>query len=139
MVYWLLKTEPEEYGYAHLEQRGRDVWDGVKNFAALSNMRRMSPGDLAFIYHTGKEKSVVGVAQIMSPPYPDPADSRLVNVELEPRYRLGRPVTLAVIKQDPSFAEWELVRLPRLSVMPATPEHWAQIHRLAGTPPARSG
>lgn len=132
MSFWLLKTEPEQYGYGHLEAKGRDVWDGVKNLAALKNLKSMRPGDLAFIYHTGKERAIAGVAEVVSLPYPDPADNRLTNVELEARYRLGRPVTLAAVKQDPLFKEWELVRLPRLSVMPVLPEYWSRIHSMTG-------
>lgn len=134
MAYWLMKTEPGDYSYYHLEQNGRDVWDGVKNFAAQKNIRGMHPGDLAFIYHTGKEKSIIGVAEIVSPPYSDPNDSSLFIVLLEPRYRLNRPVSLAEIKQDPVFSGWELVRLPRLSVMPVPPEFWSRIHGMAGNP-----
>ena len=134
MAYWLMKTEPLEYGYHHLEQAGRDVWDGVKNFAALKNLKSMRSGDLAFVYHTGKEKSMVGVAEIISQPYPDPKDNHLYLVDLRPLYCLHRPVSLAEIKQDPAFSGWELVRLPRLSVMPVLPEHWSRIHALAGNP-----
>lgn len=134
MNYWLMKTEPSEYGYHHLEQAGQDVWDGVKNFTALKYLRSMRPGDMAFIYHTGKEKSIIGVAGIVSQPEPDPAGKGLYTVSVAPGYRLGRPVSLAEIKRDPLFAQWELVRLPRLSVMPVSPGHWARIHQMAGGP-----
>lgn len=132
MSYWLLKTEPGEYGYHDLEKSGRDTWDGVKNFAALKNMKAMRPGDLAFIYHTGGEKSIAGVAEVVSLPYPDPAHKGLYLIDVEPRYRIGRPVTLSEIKKDPSFARWELVRLSRLSVMPVAPDHWSKVHSMAG-------
>lgn len=134
MAYWLMKTEPGEYSYGNLEQSGRDVWDGVKNFVARKNIKHMTPRDQAFIYHTGKEKSIVGVAEIFSPPYPDPRDGSLYVVEVTPRYRLKRPVSLAEIKKDPEFSGWELVRLPRLSVMPVSPEHWSKIHDMAAKP-----
>ncbi len=134
MNYWLMKTEPSEYGYQHLEQQERDVWDGVKNFAALKNIKRMNPGDRAFIYHTGREKALVGVAEICSRPYPDPIDERLTNIDLEPRYRLKRPVYLAEIKKHPLFSGWELVRLPRLSVMPVPEALWLKIHEMADSP-----
>ncbi|MCG8402547.1 MAG: EVE domain-containing protein [Firmicutes bacterium] len=132
MPYWLLKTEAGEYGYADLESSRRDTWDGVRNPSAQKNIRGMSPGDLAFIYHTGKEKAIVGVAEVVSPPYPDPTDSKLHVIDLAPKYRLSRPVTLAEIKADPAFSDWELARLPRLSVMPAPPEHWNRVHAMAG-------
>lgn len=132
MAYWLMKTEPEEYSYYYLEQKKQDVWDGVKNFAALKNIKSMRPGDLAFIYHTGKEKSIIGVAEVFTQPYPDPKDSSLTIVGIVPKYRLNRPVSLAEIKRDPVYSNWELTRLPRLSVMPVPPEFWSRIHGMAG-------
>lgn len=136
MAYWLAKTEPDSYSYTDLERLGRDRWNGVKNFTALKHIGRMKPEDLVFIYHTGKEKSVVGVAEVVSSPYPDPseADKRFLVVDVKPRYRLTWPVTLKEIKRNPAFAEWELVRQSRLSVMPVTEEHWQLIHGLAGQP-----
>jgi len=133
--YWLVKTEPQEYSYADLEKRVRDVWDGVKNPVALKNLQDMRPGDPVFVYHTGNEKAVIGVARVVSLPYPDPSGSALSVVELAPVYRLSRPVTLAEIKQDPAFEEWELVHLPRLSVMPVTQGYWDKIHAMAGNEP----
>lgn len=135
MAYWLMKTEPGEYSYYLLEQKGQDAWDGVKNAVAQKNIRNMLPGDLAFIYHTGKEKSIVGVAEITSHPYPDPANNSLFIVNVVPGYRLNRPVSLAEIKQEPAFSGWELVRLPRLSVVPVPPEYWSRIHGMTGNPP----
>ena len=130
MAYWLAKTEPESFSYTDLEKLGRDCWDGVKNFAALKHMKNMKQGDLVFIYHTGKEKAIVGVAEVVSPPYPDPneTDKRFVVVDVEPRYPLERAVTLKEIKLNPAFQEWELVRQSRLSVMPVTEEHWQLVH-----------
>lgn len=137
MAYWLVKTEPEDFSYDDLLRLGRDRWNGVTNNTALKHMREMRSGDLAFFYHTGKERAVVAVCRVVSDPYPDPAgsDPKLVVVDVVPGYRLAQPVTLAAIKAEPSFADWELVRLGRLSVMPATPEHWALVHRMAGTEP----
>lgn len=133
MAYWLAKTEPESYSYDDLERLGRDRWNGVKNFTALKHISNMKPGDLVFVYHTGKEKAIVGVAGVVSQPYPDPTetDKRFIVADVEPRYRLDRPVSLKEIKQNPVFDEWELVRQSRLSVMPVTPEHWSLIHALA--------
>ncbi len=141
MAYWLLKTEPDEYGYDDLVRLGRDRWNGVRNFRALANMRRMAAGDLAFVYHTGKQKAIVGVAEIVAPAYPDPAggDERFVVVDVVPRRRLPRPVTLAAVKADPAFAAWELVRLPRLSVMPVPPAHWQRLLAMAGNPSENPG
>lgn len=131
MAYWLLKTEPLDYSYRDLEQRQRDVWDGVKNFVAQKNIKSMQPGDLAFIYHTGKEKAIIGVAEVVSSPYPDPGGEKLMVMDVSPQYRMKRPVTLAEIKKDSFFSGWELVRLPRLSVMPVTRTHWEAVHRRA--------
>lgn len=133
MSYWLAKTEPETYSYADLQQLGRDRWNGVKNFTALKHINSMKPNDLIFIYHTGKEKSIVAVAQVVSLPYPDPdeTDDRFVVVDVEPRYTLERPVSLKEVKATAAFQQWELVRQSRLSVMPVTQEHWNLIHEMA--------
>lgn len=135
MAYWLAKTEPESFSYGDLQKLGRDRWNGVKNFTALKHMGNMKPGDLIFIYHTGKEKAIVGVAEVVSAPYPDPdeTDSRFIVVDVEPRYLLKRPVTLKEIKTESIFEHWELVRQSRLSVMPVTQEHWQLIHTMANT------
>lgn len=133
MAYWLAKTEPESFSYADLEKLGQDRWNGVKNFVALKHMRNMELGDLIFIYHTGKEKAIIGVAEAVSTAYPDPneTDGRLVVVDVKPRYPLDRPVTLKEIKSNALFQDWELVRQSRLSVMPVSEEHWKAIHTRA--------
>ena len=133
MAYWLAKTEPDSFSYADLEKLGQDRWNGVKNFAALKHMRNMELGDLVFIYHTGKEKAIVGVAEVISTAYPDPdeRDERFIVVDVKPRYSLDRPVTLKEIKSNALFQEWELVRQSRLSVMPVSEEHWQFIHQSA--------
>ena len=126
---WLLKTEPSTYSYADLEREGRAVWDGVANAVALRNMRAMAAGDLCFIYHTGDEKQIVGIAKVTKAAYPDPKgnDPRMVVIDLEPVRKLARPVTLAEVKADPRYADWELVRQARLSVMPVTAERWGWV------------
>jgi predicted RNA-binding protein with PUA-like domain len=131
---WLLKTEPTAYSFGQLQQDTRTVWDGVKNPQALKNLAQMQKGDRIFIYHTGDEKAVVGIATALSDAYPDPkkGDPRLLVIDLAPLAPLRRPVTLAEIKASPTFSGWELVRLPRLSVMPVSAAHWAQIERLGG-------
>lgn len=127
MQYWLLKTEPAEYSYDDLERAGQDMWDGVRNGAAQKNMRAMQPGDLTLIYHTGNERAMIGVAEVVSPPYPDPTDEkqRAVAVDVAARGRLPRPISLAEVKRIPAFADWELVRQPRLSVVPVHPDWWS--------------
>jgi predicted RNA-binding protein with PUA-like domain len=126
---WLLKTEPTDYSYDQLEQDGRTRWDGVSNPAALKNIRAMKAGDRAFLYHTGKEKAVVGVVEIVTAAYPDPEakNAKLVVVDIEARSRLGRPVTLAEIKALPAFEGSPLVRQGRLSVVPLTTDQWKTV------------
>ncbi len=132
--YWIVKTEPSTYGYADLERDRRTVWDGVKNPLALKHLAAMRPGDDVLIYHTGGEKAVVGRAEVVSAAYPDPKkkDPKLLVVELVAKARLPRPVTLAEIKADKTFADLALVRMSRLSVVPATAAHWTRLLGLAG-------
>ena len=135
MQHWLLKTEPESFSYQDLVRLGRDRWNGVRNFSALGHMRKMKIGDRAFIYHTGKDKAIVGVADVLTEAYPDPAenDARFVVVDVAARYALAEPVGLKTIKSLPVFQDWLLTRQPRLSVMPVTPEHWQLIHQMGKT------
>ena len=123
---WLLKTEPTTYGYDDLEREGRTTWDGVSNPVALKNIRGMKEGDRAVIYHTGDERAAVGLAEVARAAYPDPkkGDPRLVVVDLVPRGRFRRPVTLAEIKALALFKDSPLVRQGRLSVVPLTPVQW---------------
>lgn len=136
MARWLVKTEPDEYSFDDLLRAGRDVWDGVKNNTALIHLRAMRPGDDVFVYHTGKERAVVGLARVASEPYPDPnaADPKLTVVDVAAVGRLERPVTLAEIKADPAFAGWELVRISRLSVMPVPDPLWERILAMSASP-----
>ena len=127
--YWLLKTEPSTYSYADLVRDKRTVWDGVSNPVALKSLRAMHEGDQAFVYHTGDEKAIVGIARIASEPYADPKakDPKLVVVELEPVRALPKPVTLSAVKADRRFADFALVRVGRLSVMPVSAEQWKML------------
>lgn len=131
---WLFKSDPEHYSFQDLERDGQTVWDGVSNNLALKNLRSARAGDLTLIYHTGKEKAVVGVAEVTRDPYPDPKqkDSRLAVVDLKFLKILPKPVSLAVIKQDASMRDFQLVRMPRLSVMPVTEIQWNTITKLGG-------
>jgi predicted RNA-binding protein with PUA-like domain len=127
--YWLMKTEPGDYSWSDLKQDGEAGWDGVKAPAARRNLSRMKPGDLALIYHTGTERAAVGVAEVTSLPYPDPeqpeGSSPVVNVAW--RQDLSRPVTLKEIKESGLFPDWDLVRLPRLSVVPVSEPQWQKV------------
>jgi predicted RNA-binding protein with PUA-like domain len=109
------------------------VWDGVENNLALMHLRSVQKGDHVLYYHTGAEKAVVGLMEVVKGPYRDPRrdDARLVVVDVKPVRRLDRPVSLAEIKSNPRFADFALVRNSRLSVMPVTDEQWAEIERLS--------
>jgi predicted RNA-binding protein with PUA-like domain len=126
---WLLKTEPGTYSYDDLEREGHTRWDGVTNPVALRNLKAMKPGDRVVVYHTGDEKSAVGLAEVTREAYADPRNARLPVVDIAARGRLARPVTLAEIKAMPLFADSPLVRQGRLSVVPLTAE---QLRALAG-------
>ncbi|HEX5483484.1 MAG TPA: EVE domain-containing protein [Terriglobia bacterium] len=130
---WLFKSDPEHYSFADLERDKQTVWDGISNNLALKYLRMAHPGDLAFIYHTGDEKSVVGMAEIVSEPYPDPKqkNAKLAVVDIKSRGALPRPVALEEIKKQPSLRDFYLVRLPRLSVMPVTEAQWKIVMKLA--------
>ena len=130
---WLFKSDPDTYSFDHLERDGRTVWDGVSNNLALKHLRSVRRGDQALIYHTGDEKAVVGLAEVVSDAYPDPKqkDPRLVVVDLEARERLARPVSLAEIRKQAALKNFDLVRLPRLSVMPVSEAQWNAIMKLA--------
>jgi predicted RNA-binding protein with PUA-like domain len=130
---WLVKEEPTHYSFDQFLADGATVWSGVRNPVAQKNLRAMKKGDRVFYYHTGNEKAVVGTAKVTAAAYPDPSDKsgKLVVVELVPDKKLKRPVTLAEIKAAGRFADFALVRLPRLSVMPVTEEQWTAIEAMA--------
>ena len=131
--YWILKTDADTYPFDQLVRERRAVWDGVSNALALKHIRSMAKGDHAFIYHSGDAKALVGLARIVSDPYPDPKsdDPKLAVVDLEAGDRLAHPVTLATIKADPAFAELGLVRMSRLSVVPVPAEQWKRLSAMA--------
>jgi predicted RNA-binding protein with PUA-like domain len=139
MNYWLLKTEPEEYSWDDLVKEKRCVWDGVKAPKAIKNIANMKIGDKVFIYHTGKERKIIGTAEVVSNPYPDPSQqhTKYLVVDISPISKLINSVSLKQIKEidkiDNSsvFSNWDLIRLPRLSVIPVTKEQWSAILSLA--------
>ena len=124
MSAWLLKTEPSTYSFADLQREKRTRWEGVKNAAALINLRKMATGDDVLIYHTGNEKAVVGIARLFTP---DPKNGV---VEIEFIKPLKHPVTLAAIKADKAFKEFALVKISRLSAMPVSADHYKRILKL---------
>ena len=129
---WLFKTEPSEYSYDDLEREKKTVWSGVSNNLALKNLRQVRLGDEILIYHTGDEKAVVGLAEAINEAYPDPKenDEKLIVVNIKPKRRFARAVTLAEIKNAEALKDFDLVRLPRLSVMPVNDTHWAALQEL---------
>ena len=130
---WLFKEEPTHYSYDTLVKDGKTTWTGVRNPLAQKHLRSVAKGDRIFFYHTGSEKSVVGIMKAIGPAYPDPADKsgKLYAVDVEPVKKLAKPVTLAAIKADKAFASFPLVRMSRLSVMPVTEEEWARIEKMS--------
>ena len=131
---WLFKEEPSNYSYDAFAKDGKTVWSGVKNPVAQRNLRSVKKGDRIFFYHTGDEKSVVGVAKALGDAYPDPADEagKAHVVDVGPVKKLTRPVTLKEIKADPWFKDFDLVRISRLSVMPVSDAQWARIEKMSG-------
>jgi len=132
MSRYLFKEEPSSYSYDEFAKDGHVTWTGVKNPVAQKNLRSVKKGDLVFFYHTGDEKSVVGIAKASSDAYPDPADKtgKAHVVDLTPVKKLKQPVTLASIKADKRFAKFQLTYLPRLSVMPVTDDEWDAIVKM---------
>ncbi len=133
MNYWLVKTEPDSYSWDDLVKDKKTVWDGVRNFQARSNLKKMAKGDVVLIYHTGGEKAVIGEALIAKAAYPDPKDAEWSVVELAANKRLKKPVSLAQIKSDKRLSDMVLVRAPRLSVQPVKASEYKVITGLSET------
>ncbi len=132
MPFWLLKTEPHCWSWKQQEASHVTSWDDVRNFQAQKYLRKMAKGDLAFFYHTGKERQIVGIVKVVREAYPDPSDPghRFIMVDVETASSLNTPVTLAYIKKDPLLAHLPLIKQGRLSVMPIDPESWSYICQL---------
>lgn len=140
MTTFLLKTEPNDYAYADLVRDKKTVWDGVANNGALIHIRSVKKGDEAFIYHTGDQKQIVGLATIVSLAYEDPkhpglnarGEPKLAVFDIKPLENAKMPVTLAQLKADERFADFALVRQPRLSVMPVPEDLNRCLRKMAG-------
>ena len=124
--YWLMKSEPDVYGWNTLVREGEGTWDGVRNYRARNNLAAMEVGDQAFFYHSNIGKEIVGIVAISEGGFPDPTDpsGKWAAVRVKPLTKLSRPVTLAAIKDEPRLADCELVRQSRLSVCEFSPEEW---------------
>jgi len=136
MAYWLLKTEPEEFSWDDQVKRGAkgESWTGVRNFTARGNMKEMKKGDHAFFYHTGDEKQVVGIVEVIREAYPDPTDEKGVfkSLDVKAVKPFPKPVTLAAVKADARLKDMALVKYARLSVQPVTPQQWKVICSMGG-------
>lgn len=139
MNYWLVKSEPDVYGWQHFIEQGRAVWDGVRNYQARNNLKAMQEGDQVLFYHSVTRPGVVGLAKVVKTAYPDPtvandpaqAKFGWVVVELEPMMAFGQPVTLAQMKAEPMLAQIGLIKQSRLSVMPIKPDEFELILKMA--------
>jgi predicted RNA-binding protein with PUA-like domain len=130
---WLFKTEPSVYSFQQLQKDKKTIWDGVKNNLALKNLKDIKKGDLILIYHTGDEKAAVGVARALSGSYADPSnkDPKLLVVDIEAVKPLPRPVTLTEVKANKKLANFDLVRLSRLSIMKVSDDQWEMLEGMA--------
>jgi len=129
---WLFKEEPSCYSFSQLLKDGSTVWAGIKNALARQHLRKIQVGDRVLYYHTGQERAIVGELRVVAGPRPDPDsnDAKSVVVTVEPVKTWDPPVTLTQIKDDPLFADWELLRISRLSVMPVSPAQWRRLEEI---------
>jgi predicted RNA-binding protein with PUA-like domain len=136
MAYWLFKTEPETFSWEMQKKRGAkgEPWSGVRNFAAAKHMKAMKKGDLGFFYHTGEEKQIVGIVEVIAEYKPDPTDEtgKFGLVDVKAVKDVPKPVTLATVKSDAKLKDMVLAREPRLSVQPVTDSEWKHISKLGG-------
>jgi predicted RNA-binding protein with PUA-like domain len=137
MAYWLIKTEPSSWSWDDQVAKDVEGWDGVRNYQAANNLRAMKRGDQAFFYHSVKEKSIVGIVEIVCEAYPDPSDAKgkFVQLDVKTVKALKTPVTLNDIKADPRFSELALLKQSRLSVLPIDDASWNAICEMGGVNP----
>ncbi|OGR82040.1 MAG: ubiquinol-cytochrome C reductase [Elusimicrobia bacterium RIFCSPLOWO2_01_FULL_54_10] len=134
MNYWLVKTEPDAYSWQRFVREGRAMWDGVRNFTARNNLKKMKAGDNVLFYHSNIGKEVVGVARVVKESYPDPTakEPGWVVVDLEPLGELERPVSLEQIKSEPALKNILILRQGRLSVVPLAAAEFKAILKMGG-------
>jgi predicted RNA-binding protein with PUA-like domain len=136
MAHWLLKTEPEEFSWDDQVKRGAkgEAWTGVRNFTARRHMTEMKKGDHAFFYHTGDEKQVVGIVEVIREAYPDPTDEKGVfkSLDVKAVKPVPKPVSLAAVKAEARLKDMALVKYARLSVQPVTPQEWKIVCAMGG-------
>ena len=132
MAYWLLRSEPDVYGWDHLVRDGGTEWDGVRNYTARNFLKDMAVGDRAIFYHSNTEKACVGVMEITRAWRPDGEKGEWASVQVKPVEKLKHPVTLATMKAEPRLAKIEVLRQSRLSVTPVRDDEWAVLMELGG-------
>jgi predicted RNA-binding protein with PUA-like domain len=135
MSRWVFLADPKSYGWSDLVEEGRAVWDGITNRVAQGRLREARRGDGVLVYHTAPDKALVGIARVVSQPYPDPSDPDRVVVDVEPVTALARPLELAEIRADALLSEAGFVRMPRVAVHEATDPLWDRVLELSGTDP----
>ena len=133
MSYWLFKSEPSTWSWKDHEKKGTEHWDGVRNYQANNNMKKMKIGDLGFFYHSVNEKKIIGIVEVVKEHYPDHTDKsgRFGMVDLKAVNRVKKPVTLSEIKDNPRLSDMVLVNNSRLSVQPVSDSEWSEICRMA--------
>lgn len=131
MRYWLLRSEPDVYGWDRLAKEGGTEWDGIRNYTARNFLKEMEPGDRALFYHSNTEKAAVGIMEITRAWKPDGEKGEWASVAVKPLEKLPRPVTLAQMKAEPRLAKLEVLRQSRLSVTPVRNEEWKVVLELA--------
>jgi len=131
MKHWMVKTEPNSYSWDDFSKKGEDVWDGVRNYQARNFLKEMQAGDPVLFYHSGKDKAIVGIAEVLTEAFPDPKDASWVAVSLKVKQALNNPVTLEVIKSEDGLSEMLMLRQSRLSVMSVTKEEFNLILNLS--------
>lgn len=136
MAYWLFKSEPETWSWEQQKKKGAkgEPWSGVRNHTAKLNMMKMKKGDLGFFYHSGDEKAVVGIVEVIGEYRPDPTDEtgRFGLVDVKAVKDMPQPVTLAAVKANPKLKEMVLVKAARLSVQPVSDAEWKEVCRMGG-------
>jgi predicted RNA-binding protein with PUA-like domain len=134
MQYWLMKSEPNKYSWDDLVCDKRTVWDGIRNHQVAIWLRQMQIGDQAIFYHSNEGLQAVGIMEVVGLAHPDATDpaGKFVAVDVAPVRALKQPVTLAAMKAEPKLADMPLFRQFRLSVVPLTADHWAQLMKMAG-------
>ena len=131
MNYWMVKTEPTSYSWEDFQAKGEDIWDGVRNYQARNFLKEMKKGDLVLFYHSGKDKAVVGVAEVSEEAFPDPKDESWVAVKLKVKRALKNPVSLTAIKEEDRLSEMLMLKQSRLSVMSVSSDEYELLIKMS--------